>query len=145
MVVGLLIAAAIVVVGYRTVRRVGQRLLDAVDPAIVDRIAVVVGAVDGVVTVTEVRARWAGHSLLAQVRLQRRWEARLRFPSSWAPFGKSFFWRSGPRNSLEESRISGRWGTGSRQARIPSSAGWAGAGAGSDLRSGGAQGVGGLA
>lgn len=68
MVVGLLIAAAIVVVGYRTVRRVGQRLLDAVDPAIVDRIAVVVGAVDGVVTVTEVRARWAGH-LLAQVRL----------------------------------------------------------------------------
>lgn len=68
-VVGLLITAAIVFVGYQAVRRVGQRLLDAVDPAIVERIAVVVGAVDGVVSVTEVRARWAGHRLLAQVRL----------------------------------------------------------------------------
>ena len=68
-VVGLLIAVAIVVVGYQAVRSVGQRLLDAVDPAIVERIAVVVGAVDGVASVTEVRARWAGHRLLAQVRL----------------------------------------------------------------------------
>jgi cation diffusion facilitator family transporter len=68
-VVGLLITAAIVFVGYQAVRSVGQRLLDAVDPAIVERIAVVVGAVDGVVSVTEVRARWAGHRLLAQVRL----------------------------------------------------------------------------
>jgi cation diffusion facilitator family transporter len=68
-VVGLLITAAIVFIGYQAVRSVGQRLLDAVDPAIVERIAVVVGAVDGVVSVTEVRARWAGHRLLAQVRL----------------------------------------------------------------------------
>jgi len=67
--VGLLIAVAIVVVGCQAVRSVGQRLLDAVDPAIIERIAVVVGAVDGVVSVTEVRARWAGHRLLAQVRL----------------------------------------------------------------------------
>jgi len=48
---------------------VGQRLLDAVDPAIVARIAGTVAAVDGVVAVTEVRARWVGHRLLAQVRL----------------------------------------------------------------------------
>jgi cation diffusion facilitator family transporter len=68
-VVGLVITAAIVVVGYQAVRSVGQRLLDAVDPAIVLRISTVVGAVDGVVSVTEVRARWAGHRLLAQVRL----------------------------------------------------------------------------
>jgi len=68
-VVGLLITAAILVVGYQAVRSVGQRLLDAVDPAIVERIARSVAAVDGVVEVTEVRARWAGHRLLAQVRL----------------------------------------------------------------------------
>ena len=68
-VVGLVITVAIIVVGYQAVRSVGQRLLDAVDPAIVKRIAVVVGSVDGVVSVTEVRARWAGHRLLAQVRL----------------------------------------------------------------------------
>jgi cation diffusion facilitator family transporter len=68
-VVGLIITAAIVVVGYQAVRSVGQRLLDAVDPVIVERISGVVGAVDGVLSVTEVRARWAGHRLLAQVRL----------------------------------------------------------------------------
>lgn len=68
-VVGLIITAAIVVVGYQAVRSVGQRLLDAVDPVIIERISEVVGAVDGVQSVTEVRARWVGHRLLAQVRL----------------------------------------------------------------------------
>jgi cation diffusion facilitator family transporter len=68
-VVGLLITSAILIVGYRAVRVVGQRLLDAVDPAIVEHIADTVAGVEGVVEVTEVRARWAGHRLLAQVRL----------------------------------------------------------------------------
>ena len=68
-VVGLIITAAILVVGYQAARSVGQRLLDAVDPAIVTRISETVAAVDGVVAVTEVRARWMGHRLLAQVRL----------------------------------------------------------------------------
>lgn len=68
-VVGLVITAAIVVVGYQAVRSVGRRLLDAVDPGIVGRISAIVAAVDGVSAVTEVRARWAGHRLLAQVRL----------------------------------------------------------------------------
>ena len=67
--VGLVIAAAIVVVGYQAAKSVGQRLLDAVDPDIVARISQTVAAVDGVVTVSEVRARWMGHRLLAQVRL----------------------------------------------------------------------------
>jgi cation diffusion facilitator family transporter len=67
--VGLVITAAIVVVGYQAARSVGQRLLDAVDPAIVARIAGTVAAAPGVVAVTEVRARWMGHRLLAQVRL----------------------------------------------------------------------------
>ena len=67
-VVGLLIAAAILIVGYQAARSVGQRLIDAVHPAIVERITKSVAA-DGVVEVTEVRARWAGHRLLAQVRL----------------------------------------------------------------------------
>ncbi|MGB7053120.1 MAG: cation diffusion facilitator family transporter [Acidimicrobiales bacterium] len=68
-VVGLVITAAIVVVGYQAVRSVGQRLLDAVDPATVGRIGEIVSGVDGVAAVTEVRARWVGHRLLAQVRL----------------------------------------------------------------------------
>jgi len=67
--VGLVITAAILVVGYQAALSVGQRLLDAVDPAVVARIERTVAAVDGVVAVTEVRARWMGHRLLAQVRL----------------------------------------------------------------------------
>lgn len=68
-VVGLMITAAILIVGYQAAKSVGQRLLDAVDPGIVARISTTVAAVDGVVAVTEVRARWMGHRLLAQVRL----------------------------------------------------------------------------
>jgi len=68
-VVGLVITGAIVVVGYQAVRSVGQRLLDAVDPAIIEQILTIVESVDSVVSVTEVRARWVGHRLLAQVRL----------------------------------------------------------------------------
>jgi len=68
-VVGLVITGAIMVVGYQALRSVGQRLLDAVDPAIIEQISTIVGSVDGVIAVTEVRARWVGHRLLAQVRL----------------------------------------------------------------------------
>ena len=67
--VGLVITAAILVVGYQATKSVGQRLLDAVDPGIVARISTTVASVDGVEAVTEVRARWMGHRLLAQVRL----------------------------------------------------------------------------
>lgn len=68
-VVGLLITAAILIVLFQTVRSVGQRLLDAVDPQVIAQIAETVGGVNGVLAVSEVRARWAGHRLLAQVRL----------------------------------------------------------------------------
>ena len=68
-VVGLLIAAAIAVVGWQAVRSIGWRLLDAVDPLFIDQIRKVAGTTPGVVVVSEVRARWMGHRLLAQVRL----------------------------------------------------------------------------
>ena len=48
-VVGLMITAAILIVGYQAAKSVGQRLLDAVDPGIVARISTTVAAVDGVV------------------------------------------------------------------------------------------------
>lgn len=68
-VVGLLITVAILIVGYHAVRNVGRRLLDAFDPALVEHITMTVSSLDGVMKVTEVRARWVGHRLLAQVRL----------------------------------------------------------------------------
>jgi cation diffusion facilitator family transporter len=67
--VGLLIAVVTMSVLVRTVRSVGQRLLDAVDPAIIERITESVRSQPGVAAVTEVRARWVGHRLFAQVRL----------------------------------------------------------------------------
>jgi cation diffusion facilitator family transporter len=68
-VAGLVITAAIVLVGYQAARSVGERLLDAVDPRIIDQIRDIVSEVPGVVEVSEVRARWMGHRLSAQVRL----------------------------------------------------------------------------
>ena len=68
-VIGLVIAVLIAMVGLQAGRRVGQRLLDAVDPELTRQITKTVAAVKGVEGVTEVRVRWAGHRLLAQVRL----------------------------------------------------------------------------
>lgn len=68
-VVGLVIAAAIAVVGWQAARSISWRLLDAVDPSLIDEIRGVAATTPGVITVSEVRARWMGHRLLAQVRL----------------------------------------------------------------------------
>lgn len=67
--VGLLIAGAILVVLVQAVRGVGERLLDGVDPALLDQSRSVAASVAGVQDVGEVRARWIGHRLQADVRL----------------------------------------------------------------------------
>jgi cation diffusion facilitator family transporter len=68
-VAGLLIALAIVVVLVQAAKGVGERLLDAVTPALVDRAEAVVGAVPGVQDVGELRIRWVGHRLNAEARI----------------------------------------------------------------------------
>src|SRR2546421_1176626 len=60
---GLIITVVIVTVVYSTSRSVLQRLLDAVDPHIVPAIVETAKAVPGVEAVTDVRARWVGHTL----------------------------------------------------------------------------------
>ncbi len=60
---GLIITVVIVTVVYSTSRSVLQRLLDAVDPHIVPAIVAAAEAVPGVLAVTDVRARWVGHTL----------------------------------------------------------------------------------
>ena len=67
--VALLITGTILVVGYEAARSVGQRLLDAVDPSLVAQIRVTATGVAAVRKVTEVRARWVGHRIFAEVRL----------------------------------------------------------------------------
>lgn len=67
--VGLAISAAIVLVLVQAARGVGERLMDAVDPDLVRRAHDVVAAVEGVQEVTELRMRWLGHRLQAEVRM----------------------------------------------------------------------------
>ena len=64
-VAALVIAGAILVVLVQAVRGVGERLLDGVDPALLDQSRSAAASVAGVQGVGEVRARWIGHRLQA--------------------------------------------------------------------------------
>jgi cation diffusion facilitator family transporter len=64
--VGLMITAAILVVLVSALRDVGRRLLDGVDPALVDRAHEALAGVPGVRGVEELRLRWLGHRLRAE-------------------------------------------------------------------------------
>ncbi|GGQ78945.1 cation efflux system protein [Streptomyces ruber] len=65
--VGLAITAAILLVLRDAAREVFGRVLDAVDPALVDRAEQALGEVPGVCGVGELRLRWIGHRLRAEV------------------------------------------------------------------------------
>ncbi|MFE6593941.1 cation diffusion facilitator family transporter [Streptomyces sp. NPDC057781] len=77
-VVGLAITAAIVLVLRDAAREVFRRLMDAVDPALVDRAERVLAEVPGVRGVGELRLRWIGHRLRAEVALVVDGEATVR-------------------------------------------------------------------
>ncbi|WP_438272238.1 cation diffusion facilitator family transporter [Streptomyces pseudovenezuelae] len=66
-IVGLAITAAITLVLRDAAREVFRRVLDAVDPALVDRAEVALREVEGVRGVGELRLRWIGHRLRAEV------------------------------------------------------------------------------
>ena len=65
-VVGLAITVAIIAVLYQAAREVYRRLMDAVDPALVDAAERALRATPGVLDVGSVRLRWAGHQLWAE-------------------------------------------------------------------------------
>jgi len=64
---GLIIAVIILVILWQSGRTIFLRLLDGTDPEIVENIRHVVNSVPGVQEATEVRARWSGHRLIAEV------------------------------------------------------------------------------
>ena len=64
--VGLLITLAILVVVRNAARDIYRRLMDGVDPALVQRVTDVLCAVDGIDAVESVRLRWVGHELQAE-------------------------------------------------------------------------------
>ena len=65
-VVGLLITVAILFVLKDAAREVYRRLMDAVDPAVVDACEQALRATHGVEEVSELRLRWIGHRLRAE-------------------------------------------------------------------------------
>jgi cation diffusion facilitator family transporter len=68
-IIGLLIGVSIVFITRDAAVRIWQRLMDAVDPTITDRIEQYAGDVPGVREVQSVRTRWLGHQLHADVTL----------------------------------------------------------------------------
>ena len=68
-VVGLLITVAILAVLRSAVGQVGARLMDAVDPNLVEKAAIAIQTVDGVHEVRDLRIRWIGHTLRAEADL----------------------------------------------------------------------------
>jgi divalent metal cation (Fe/Co/Zn/Cd) transporter len=53
-------------VAYQAAREVGRRLMDAVDPALVDQAERTLRATAGVLDTGQVRLRWVGHQLRAE-------------------------------------------------------------------------------
>jgi cation diffusion facilitator family transporter len=65
-VVGLLITVAILAVLRQAAREIYRRLMDAVDPALVDQVEQTLRATSEVLGVGQVRLRWIGHHLRAE-------------------------------------------------------------------------------
>ena len=68
-IVGCLIAISIVGIALSTARIVWQRLMDAVEPALIHQLVHYAGEVPGVQQVQQARARWLGHRLFVDLRL----------------------------------------------------------------------------
>ncbi len=66
-VAGIVVAAAMLWLLGRTARRMSRRLLDGVDPAVVDDVEESVRSVRGVRGITDLRVRWHGHQLSVAV------------------------------------------------------------------------------
>jgi cation diffusion facilitator family transporter len=66
-IIGLLITIPILQVVWGAARTIWERLMDAVDPALVDAVEQKAARIDGVQRVQGVRVRWLGHSLEAEL------------------------------------------------------------------------------
>jgi cation diffusion facilitator family transporter len=68
-IVGLLITVAILYVLRDAAREIGRRLMDAVDPKLIDEAERIIAGTEGVLGVGSVRLRWIGHALHAEVEI----------------------------------------------------------------------------
>ena len=68
-IVGLVVSAAVAVVLFGAIRTVYRRLMDSVDPELVGQVEAVVLGVPGIEDIDEVRIRWVGHDLRAEIQV----------------------------------------------------------------------------
>ncbi|GHO46312.1 cation diffusion facilitator family transporter [Ktedonospora formicarum] len=68
-IIGLLITVAILFIVKDSIVAMWHRLMDAVDPEIIDRLESAAKKTQGVLSVQNVRARWLGHSLAAEAQI----------------------------------------------------------------------------
>jgi cation diffusion facilitator family transporter len=62
-IIGLLISAAIIVLLWGTVRSIGRRLMDGIEPELVERAEHALEHTPGVIAVAKIQLRWVGHRL----------------------------------------------------------------------------------
>ena len=69
-IIGALIGVAILFIVRDAARTMWRRLMDAVDPALVEEMAHTAGHVEGVHSVHDVRLRWIGHALWGELHIE---------------------------------------------------------------------------
>lgn len=69
-IVGLLISIAIVILLWGTVRSIGRRLMDGIEPELVHKVEHVLADTPGVRGVNQVQLRWVGHRLQGAAEIQ---------------------------------------------------------------------------
>jgi cation diffusion facilitator family transporter len=69
-IVGLVISAAIMVLLWGTIRSIGRRLMDGIEPDLVDKARHALEDTPGVVSVAKIQLRWVGHRLHGAATLQ---------------------------------------------------------------------------
>jgi cation diffusion facilitator family transporter len=68
-IIGLIIGAVVFGILVSTMRTVFRRLMDGVEPGIIDKMTTTAATVDGVLAVDRIRVRWSGHRLEADAAL----------------------------------------------------------------------------
>ncbi len=68
-IVALVISVIILGVLKGATKEIYQRLMDSVDPKLLDQVEHVLSQVEGVQSIDKIRIRWVGHNLLAEARL----------------------------------------------------------------------------
>lgn len=69
-IIGIIISAAIIILLWGTIRSIGRRLMDGIEPQLVDRARRAIEDTPGVISVPRLQLRWVGHRLQGTATVQ---------------------------------------------------------------------------